>query len=284
MAMHSPFSTDIPNATNIAPTISKSNKSNVTFSDNNIQSQTLSHLQLNNVGKKSSGFSLNEHLQRTDWNLKAQEGIITYRLPDSLPDGLALQTKLHKLMKTNTIYLNDRRFWTTLENRFKSLRQQNFQQNMERRRQNQQQYEQELISKGIMPYTTEEAIKQYAEQQRIQMTTNKIETTNSNHVKTCLTDYISSNKAFEDNLSNIGEQFESDNIHPHLHEIFPDYKYQTKTGKEMGEKFENDLYKSQIQIKTIFPKTNPRDRIRQELQAVKVSTINSVLFLIIIFI
>lgn len=82
---------------------------------------------------------------------------------------------------------------------------------------------------------------------------------------------------------NTGEElqaFETDNSHPRLHEIFPDYKYQTKSGQEMGEKFENDLYKSQVQIKTIFPKTNPRDRIRQELQAVKVYRIKSISFLI----
>jgi hypothetical protein len=161
---------------------------------------------------------------------------------------------------------------------------------MERLRQNQQQYEQKLISKGIIPHTTEEVIKQSAEQQGIQMSTNKIEIDHPNHVKesralfystkiivlfqkNCLIDYIPSNKKFEDNLLNPSEDleaFESDNIHPRLHEIFPDYQFQSKSGKEMGEKFENDLYKSQIQIKTIFPKTNPRDRIRQELEAVKV--------------
>jgi len=54
---------------------------------------------------------------------------------------------------------------------------------MQRLRQFQQQYEQELISKGIMPYTTEQAIQHYAEQQRIQMTTNKIATDNSERVR-----------------------------------------------------------------------------------------------------
>lgn len=44
-----------------------------------------------------------------------------------------------------------------------------------------------------MPHTTEEAIKKYAEQQRIQMTTNKIETDNSNHVKKRLM-FLSSTK------------------------------------------------------------------------------------------
>jgi hypothetical protein len=57
---------------------------------------------------------------------------------------------------------------------------------MQRLRQFQQQYEQELISKGIMPYTTEQAIQQYAEQQRIQMTTNKIATDNADRVRIIL--------------------------------------------------------------------------------------------------
>jgi hypothetical protein len=90
-------------------------------------------------------------------------------------------------------------------------------------------------------------------------------------------DYVSSddfsNKNFDDNLLNKNddlEAFESDNVHPRLYEIFNDYKFQTKSGKEIGEKFQNDLHKAQIQIKTIFPKTNQRDLIRQELEAVKV--------------
>ncbi|CAF1461268.1 unnamed protein product [Rotaria sordida] len=199
----------------------------------------------------------------------AQEGIITYQLPDGLSDGFALYNKLKKLMKTNTIYLNDRYFWTTLKNRFKNLRKQNFQENMERLRQIQQQYEQELISKGILPYTTEEAIKQYAEQQRTRMKTDKTFIDNSNNKK-CLIDYIPSNnfsnKKFEDNLLNKNEEleaFECDNVHPRFHEIFTDYKFQTKLGKHMGEKFQNDLYKTQGQIKTIFPKINQQDLIRQ---------------------
>jgi hemoglobin-like flavoprotein len=49
-----------------------------------------------------------------------------------------------------------------------------------------------------------------------------------------------------------------------------DYKFETNSGKEIGEKFQKDLYKSQAQIKTIFPKQNQRDIIRQELEAVKV--------------
>ena len=142
--MHWPFRSEIPNPTNIAPAISKStarsslrtdNKSNFTSDDKDI------HLRLKNltslnpgglIGKKSdsnnriipieSDFSLSERQQRIEWNFKTQEGVITYRLPDGLPDGFSLHNKLQKLMKTNTIYLNDRRFWTTLENRFKNLR------------------------------------------------------------------------------------------------------------------------------------------------------------------
>jgi hypothetical protein len=55
---------------------------------------------------------------------------------------------------------------------------------MERLRQTQQQYEHELISKGIIPYTTEEAIKQHAEQQQTQIKTDKIDQNNPNHVGT----------------------------------------------------------------------------------------------------
>lgn len=69
-----------------------------------------------------SQLSLSERQKRTDWNLKAQEGILTYHLPDNLPDGIALNAKLNKLMQTNTINLNDRQFWAALENRFKQLR------------------------------------------------------------------------------------------------------------------------------------------------------------------
>lgn len=53
---------------------------------------------------------------------------------------------------------------------------------MQRLRQTQQQYEQELISKGILPYTTEEAIKQYAEQQKTQIIIHKNNSNNSNRV------------------------------------------------------------------------------------------------------
>jgi hypothetical protein len=146
---------------------------------------------------------------------------------------------------------------------------------MERLRQTQQQYEHELISKGILPYTTEEAIKQHAEQQKTQMTTDKIDSTNPNQNfshKNCLVDYISP-KTFDDHRLTKPDElnaFESDNVHPSLHEIFTDYQFQTKSGKDLGKKFENDLQKSQMQIKTIFPKINPRDLMRQELEAVKV--------------
>ncbi|CAF3295168.1 unnamed protein product [Rotaria sp. Silwood2] len=305
LAMQWPFRTDIPDSTFMQPTISKStahsnirdgNKSNMTLGDNDILHQTYSNLRSNNltsinhtgsIGKKSEAtsrtlptdgkFSSDERQQHIEWISKAQEGIITYQLPDGLPDGFALYNKLQKLMKTNTIYLNDRSFWTTLENRFKNLRKQNCQENMERLRQIQQQDEQDLISKGILPYTTEEAIKQYSEQQRTKMKTDKIVIDNSNYKK-CLIDYNPSNnfsnKKFEDNLLNKNEEleaFETDNVHPRVHEIFTDYKFQTKLGKDIGEKFQNDLYKNQAQIKTIFPKTNQQDLIRQELEVVKTS-------------
>lgn len=54
---------------------------------------------------------------------------------------------------------------------------------MKRLRQNQQEYEQELISKGILPHTTEEAIRQYSEQQRAQIKTSKPIKSNSNNVR-----------------------------------------------------------------------------------------------------
>jgi hypothetical protein len=145
MAKHWPFRINTKNSTNIAPTISKSTahssirdsyKSNMTHGDNDILHQQSNNLTSSKptrlIGKKletkrrrlptESAFSLDEHKKNNEWNLKAQEGVITYRLPDGLPDGFALQNKLQNLMKTNTIYLNDRHFWTTLENRFKDLR------------------------------------------------------------------------------------------------------------------------------------------------------------------
>ncbi|CAF1082826.1 unnamed protein product [Rotaria sordida] len=143
LAMRWPFRTDLPDSISIPPTISKStahsnmrdgNKSNMTLGDNdNLRSNNLTstnHIGL--IGKKpetinriiptDDQFSSDERQQHIEWILKAQEGIITYQLPDGLPDGFALYNKLQKLMKTNTIYLNDRYFWTTLENRFKNLR------------------------------------------------------------------------------------------------------------------------------------------------------------------
>ena len=55
---------------------------------------------------------------------------------------------------------------------------------MERLRQTQQHYEQELISKGILPYTTEEAIRQHAEQQQSQIKTDRIDLNRAHHVET----------------------------------------------------------------------------------------------------
>jgi hypothetical protein len=134
MANAWPFRSNIPDSTTMA-------HSSLRDGNKDILHQTFSHLRSANLtspnltgleGEKAetnnpikpttSEFSLDEHQQRIEWNLKAQEGIITYQLPDSLPDGLALHNKLQKLMKTNTIYLNDRRFWSTLENRFKISR------------------------------------------------------------------------------------------------------------------------------------------------------------------
>lgn len=54
---------------------------------------------------------------------------------------------------------------------------------MQRLRQNQQQYEQDLISQGLIPHTTEDAIKQLAEQRRTKTNIEKITTNNSAHVK-----------------------------------------------------------------------------------------------------
>ncbi|CAF4316068.1 unnamed protein product [Rotaria sordida] len=140
--MRWPLRTDVPDSISISPTISISsahsnmrdgNKSNMTLGDNdNLRSNNLTstnHTGL--IGKKSetinriiptdNQFSSDECQQHIEWISKAQ-GIITYQLPDGLSDGFALYNKLKKLMKTNTIYLNDRYFWTALENRFKNLR------------------------------------------------------------------------------------------------------------------------------------------------------------------
>lgn len=144
MAKHWPISTYIPPNTSKSTaesSIRDGTKSKSILGNNNILSQTFPRIRSNNLrssspkrltGKKNeiknyiiptdSEFSLNENQKRNEWNLKAQEGIINYRLPDGLPDGFALHTKLQNLMKTDTIYLNDRRFWTILENRFKKLR------------------------------------------------------------------------------------------------------------------------------------------------------------------
>ena len=66
--------------------------------------------------------------------------------------------------------------------------------------------------------------------------------------------------------------FESDNVHPCFDEISPNYQFQTKSGREIAEKFSKDLHQAQMQIKTIFPKTTRRDSIRQELAAVRVNS------------
>jgi len=140
MAKHWPVRVNAPDSTNIAPTTSKStayssirdgNKSKLPSGDNAILHQASSNptgVVRKKVDTKNrmipidSEFSFNERQKRNEWNLKAQEGVITYPLPDGLPDGFALHNKLQKLMKTNIIYLNDRRFWSKLENRFKNLR------------------------------------------------------------------------------------------------------------------------------------------------------------------
>lgn len=69
-----------------------------------------------------SDVSVNGSQPDAGWYSKAREGIISYSLPDGLPDSSALYNKLQELMKTDTIHLNDRRFWTKLENQFKKLR------------------------------------------------------------------------------------------------------------------------------------------------------------------
>ena len=54
---------------------------------------------------------------------------------------------------------------------------------MQRLRQFQQNYEQELVSKGVIPSITEQMIMQYAEQQHVQVATNIIDTQTSQRVK-----------------------------------------------------------------------------------------------------
>jgi len=66
------------------------------------------------------------------------------------------------------------------------------------------------------------------------------------------------------------EIFESDNVYPNLHEILNDYQFQTQSGKDIANQFQEQLYQTQTQIKSIFPQTTRRDLILQELNAVKV--------------
>ncbi|CAF0788619.1 unnamed protein product [Didymodactylos carnosus] len=210
------------------------------------------------------------------WSLKAQEGIIAYQLPDALLDGVALHNKLQKLMKSDIIYLNDRRFWFELENRFKNLRK--------------KQREQDLIAKGLLPHTTEEAIKtlvhEYDEQKRVRKA-NKMDFAeamkNPSKAKSCLADYVQRKHVHlidgvgvpedQDPLGEGGEleAYETNDVHPRLHKIFTDYKFETTSGKQMAEKYEKELLEAQAKVKTIFPKANQRDMIRQELEAVKTS-------------
>ena len=74
----------------------------------------------NKIISTDSEISLEHRQQRFEWNLKAQEGIVNYRLPDGLSDGFLLCNKLQKMMKTDTLRLNDRQFWTEFENRYKA--------------------------------------------------------------------------------------------------------------------------------------------------------------------
>ena len=59
-------------------------------------------------------------------------------------------------------------------------------------------------------------------------------------------------------------------MHPRFHEIFNHYQFQTKLAKDIGEKHEHDLYRAQGKIKTIFPRINQRDLVRQQLETMKV--------------
>ena len=76
----------------------------------------------NRLKPMDSEVSLTDSQQGDGWHSKAREGVISYPLPDGLPDSSALYTKLQKLMRTDTIHLNDRRFWSKLEHQFKKLR------------------------------------------------------------------------------------------------------------------------------------------------------------------
>jgi hypothetical protein len=66
------------------------------------------------------------------------------------------------------------------------------------------------------------------------------------------------------------DAFETDNVHPRFHEIFPSSEFQTRTAKDLVQQYEKDLCRTQTKIKTIFPKINQRDMIRQEVDAIKV--------------
>ena len=141
MAKHWPVRIKRSESNTVAPAASKSTAHSSIRDGNGTLYQTFSNLPLKNFSGPNSArvsekkakikkriipmeseFSLTESQQRNEWNVKAQEGVISHALPDGLPDGSALYNKLQKLMSTDTIYLNDRRFWTKLENQFKKLR------------------------------------------------------------------------------------------------------------------------------------------------------------------
>ena len=72
-------------------------------------------------------------------------------------------------------------------------------------------------------------------------------------------DYESSNdystETSEVNLLNENEEleaFESDNVHPRFYKIFTDYKFQTRLGEEIREKFQDDSHKTQAQMQNNF--------------------------------
>jgi hypothetical protein len=144
LVQHWPFRSVTGNTNNTAAIDSKSltnshvasvHKATLFVNNNDTVRRTRSQLRLNPTAGLIGKYSVDarqqqtqqdelqqKQQQRAEWSLKAQEGIITYRLPDGQPDGLLLQTKLQQLMKTDTIHLNHRQFWTQLENRFKALR------------------------------------------------------------------------------------------------------------------------------------------------------------------
>ena len=57
------------------------------------------------------------------------------------------------------------------------------------------------------------------------------------------------------------DPFESDNVHPRFYQIL---------SKETADKYQEDLKHAQDKVRTLFPKVNRRDRIQQELDAIKV--------------